>query len=191
MSYRRVNLFRQIQEKQGKKISRARIVMIGLAIAIFFAGIGMGISHHNKKVKAIQEKIAEAQKELEQIAKIKEELKKPSKEQKEFQEISLLDETWTSLMWKLSTFTGPKIIFKKIRFVRPAQSTQPGEKVVEKRQIFIEGDARSLPALKDWLSNLIVNIPNYSFFMDQQSSSFNAQFPIQFKVTANLNTSGV
>lgn len=199
----RMNLFRQILEGKKPGVAPAgakaawtfklpnfkagKIPAFGLAAgAIFALSAALVTSAYLSRGAQLTEmlaKVAEAEAELNRLttaASVTGAERVPAQDEGP----GGLDGTWASLMWKIAVSTGPGIIFVRVEMGDPAAPpSQPGDKKAQRR-IAVEGQARSVGALREWVESLVQGIPSYRFVMESQASDGEAPFPVRFRVAA-------
>lgn len=208
---RRINLFRQVLKssvgataspRKSFKLDR-RLAIAGGAAFLFVIGVvpdyyktqRRALDHHVRSLEMeaqIVQFTVEAEEKAKQIAEKRKQDKERLAQGKTSNTVSRtpssmpspgLNETWTSILWKLTTFTPPQIVIDKMDLTKGAGASTEGSTIV--RQASLEGQATSLAALQRWLEGISLNLPNSDFLLDRQQTGTGA-YPISFRVTARF-----
>ena len=171
-------------------------LLVVLIIAVCFAWRWFDFRRSSARVRA---QIAQVNRQLAQIA--ADALEQAAAEKRapavdrtagaaKTQEDVELDDTWISLLWKVSAFSTPDVALNKLSLTREKPTVSDGPSV---RVLVLEGQAKSIHSIESWLEGLTRHIPGFAFSVEKQESSGAEQggaqgsasdYPVLFKIQA-------
>jgi len=202
-----MNLFRQLEAGPKKTIASLKpskefklgfhgtlaliitgISLVGISITYFSQRSALNAMH--KKQTDVQAQLAGVVAETERLsneiaAKKKEQMEKSVKRAVAGAPVisDRLEPTWSSLLWKVSAFTGTKISVQQMDLAYAAGSSADG---MHGRTVVLSGQAASLAAVRDWLDVLIRAVPGYDFSIDSNAISGDSDYPVTFRISAKV-----
>jgi hypothetical protein len=202
---KRMNLFagllKQKTPQRSVKIEMGVHGYFSIAIAVLFVAIAIPSwrSHQTvlEELKSSQDKFNS---EIESLIKSSEEraarrtahkvaakqmLEKQTKERELAGVSSRLDGTWTAILWKLVTF-AEGIAVDRIDLGKKEPNAPQSGVAYNEKSVVLEGNAKSLETLTEWMEVLTHNLPNSNFVIDRHGVGDDKAYPVKFRLVARM-----
>ncbi len=183
----RMNLFNEfLKTKKHSSTSFENLSKIKPFFMILIATILIGgllliksKSKYSKQELALITELNSIKSELEQLETLNAQKvveKDNSTVKKIRRDISGIDTSWVSVLWKFSALSNDKIVITEMELSRLG-----GERAIK-----IRGKATTFSSLKMWMQILIEHIPGAQFVIENQRFAADSSLPFEFEVFTKI-----